>query len=551
MSARAEAPFVWSLLVAVVTAAVLVFSVKTQIFDTNFYSLWEAAALLAGDDPYRDFFEWGIPGQMAVSAAVQWLVGYRLIGEFVLQWAFIVAGMVISFRLAYRASGSVVAALFASLVALIAVAVTPIYHYPKLFFYPALLAVAWRYLDRPSAGIGALLGVTTALAFLFRHDHGIYLGIGSVLAFALAPMTARSIPAPRAALKDAAAYVAAAAVVLVPWMIVVHRAEGLPQYLQSRLLLAHGDEAPSPSVLYAVALAANPLRLVRSGAGDAEGFLWLEQIVLLVPLLLLGSAGIDIAAKRLRARPLPPDTAAIVLAGAFLGVVSLRLLREPSYATLLAPTTAAFAARFLTRSWWPIRAVAVAAFLLSALAGILVVRTTSIAQTAETVEDLPRLFGRLLMHPPIDGFIARPDVEHDDRRAPLSAGEPVPLAVLMRYVRDCTRDGDRVLVTGSTPFQVGYLVERPIAGGHLYWHKGWRSDSVHEAESLSMLRRQSVPFALSTHDPVLEDLKPYPRILAHFMSRYVEVPETGGRLLVEKDRRATGEFGLLRYPCFR
>jgi hypothetical protein len=547
-SVRAEPSFAWSLLVAVLTAAVLAIAVKAQIFDTNFQSLWEATALLAGDHPYRDFFEWGMPGQMVVSAAVQWLVGYRLIGEFVLQWAFIVVAMVISFRMACRVSGSVKAAFFASLVALIAIAVVPIYHYPKLFFYPAMLALGWRYLDRPGAGIGALLGFTTAVAFLFRHDHGIYLGVGSVLTFVLARKTTPLSGAPRASLKHAGAYAAAAAVVVVPWLIVVHGSEGLPQYVHSRLLLAQGDETVPPWVLYGVVLSANPLRLVR---GAADSLLWLEQVSLVVPLLLLGSAAIDIAADRRQARRLSPDTAAILLAGALLMGVGLRLFREPSYAAILAPATAAFGARFLTRPRWPVRAAAVAVFVLCALAGLFVVRSSSLGNIAETIEDLPRMFGKLRSRPPMDAFTTRADAERFNRHAPEWAAEPVPLGFLMRYVRDCTRQGDRVLVTGSTPFQVGYLVERPIAGGHVFWHRGWRADSAREAESLALLRRQSVPFAISTHDPVLADLKPYPRIFAHFRSRYVEVPETGGRLLVERERRAVGEFGPLRYPCFQ
>jgi hypothetical protein len=88
--------FLWSLLVGVLTALSLGVVVKIQIYDTNYQSLWEGASLLFGDDPYRDFFEWGMPAQMAVSAAAQWLVGYRLIGEFAVQWSFIVAAMVIS-----------------------------------------------------------------------------------------------------------------------------------------------------------------------------------------------------------------------------------------------------------------------------------------------------------------------------------------------------------------------------------------------------------------------------------------------------------------------
>lgn len=533
---------------AVLTAAVLGLAVKTQIFDTTFYSLWEASALLRGDHPYRDFFEWGIPGQMAVSAAVQWLFGYRLINEFVLQWLFIVAAMVISFRLACRMSGSVAAALFASLVALIAIAVAPIYHYPKLFFYPVLLALGCRYLDRPGAGAGALLGLTTAVAFLFRHDHGVYLGVGSVMTFMLAVKAGR---APRAALRDAAAYVAAAAVLVVPWLVVVHRSEGLWPYVQSRLLLAGGDETVPPWTMYRQALSTEPIRLAIGGTGENDGFLWLEQISLLLPLLLFGTVVFALVARWRRGRPLPPDTTVLLLASAFLTMVALRLFREPSYSALLAPVTAACGARFLTRPRWPVRAVAVALFLVSAVAGVRVALTTSVGQFAETIEDVPRMFGKLRAHPPIDAFTTLADVDDFDRYAPEWAAEPVPLGILMRYVRECTPEGARVLVTGSTPFQVPYLVERPVAGGHLYWHRGWRSDSAHEAESLAMLRSQSVPFAISTQVPVLEDLRAYPRILAHFTSRYVEVPETGGRLLVERGRRSLRVFGPLRYPCFQ
>ena len=57
-------------LVGGLTALVLVLTGGSQIYDTNFYSLWEATALLAGDHPYRDFYEWGVPLQAAVSATV-------------------------------------------------------------------------------------------------------------------------------------------------------------------------------------------------------------------------------------------------------------------------------------------------------------------------------------------------------------------------------------------------------------------------------------------------------------------------------------------------
>ena len=46
---------------AVLTAAVLVLHAGDQIYDSNLLHLFEATALLAGDHPYRDFYEWGAP----------------------------------------------------------------------------------------------------------------------------------------------------------------------------------------------------------------------------------------------------------------------------------------------------------------------------------------------------------------------------------------------------------------------------------------------------------------------------------------------------------
>jgi len=73
-------------------------------FDSNFYTLWEATALIAGDHPHRDFFEWGMPLQMMTSVVGQVISGHRLIGEFGLHWVFILAGALIAAHLGYRLS---------------------------------------------------------------------------------------------------------------------------------------------------------------------------------------------------------------------------------------------------------------------------------------------------------------------------------------------------------------------------------------------------------------------------------------------------------------
>lgn len=58
----------------VLQACVLVLTSGAQIYDTNFNTLAETPGLLAGDHPYRDFFDWGVPLQAALSATMQWLV---------------------------------------------------------------------------------------------------------------------------------------------------------------------------------------------------------------------------------------------------------------------------------------------------------------------------------------------------------------------------------------------------------------------------------------------------------------------------------------------
>src|SRR5262245_15928848 len=90
----------WALyvVIGVLTLAVLMYGVVEQLFDTNFLFLWEATAMLAGDHPYRDFYEMGSPLLALMSTAMQWAFGYRLIGEFLIHWTFIVAGVLIGFH---------------------------------------------------------------------------------------------------------------------------------------------------------------------------------------------------------------------------------------------------------------------------------------------------------------------------------------------------------------------------------------------------------------------------------------------------------------------
>jgi len=269
--------------------------------------------------------------------------------------------------------------------------------------------------------------------------------------------------------------------------------------------------------------------------------LWLEQMALLVPLLLIASAIWRLGRSLWRSETAPIVAWRMLFAGSVLAAVDATLLREPSYVTLVAPLAAALSAPLIAgrpRTAGAASAVArIATVVLRVVASVLLVMTIYAATV--WAKNMPFFHPATLV---------------DSTRialAALLASPPVESAPGFEYLHYCTAPGDRLLVTGSTPFHVNYYAERPMAGGHVYWHSGWRADPVHEQQSLALLERQSVPFAISTHEPLLDDFNRYPRIRQYLMTNYAPVAGTGGRIFVDTRRQPPGRFGELGVPCFR
>jgi len=554
-------------------ACVLVITVDAQLFDTNFHTLWEATALFAGDHPYRDFFDWGLPMQAVVSVLAQLASGHRLIGEFVADWSFMLASIAIAFRIALRTSHSPTATGVTMLLAVVLLAGTPVYHYPKLFLYTIAVWVAWRYMDRPGTARAAALGVLGTVAFLFRHDHGAYMVPLALLAFTYVRLIARATRSFRTLITELAVCGVTAAILLAPWAIFVASSEGLPQYVQSRA--AAFQDQSGKTFAYGVLGRISPAHALKpdpdSGSGlpthdDTE--LWLYQMTLLVPLLVLITYGVQWLRRR---DAIQPDAPHMIVAALFLVILETPALRQPSYFVVVSPITAALAARLVSgplrrvrdgasnasASWFDrapyflARGLAVVVLIISTITTLGWVRESELLRPREAVRRLRAAGHGLFDVPPIDGYISRQEALRVDRPTfeKGNVGDKVP--VMLRYVHDCTRPQDRILVTGSTPFQVGYYTERRIAGGHLYWHQRWRADAAHEAESLALLRTHRPPFAISTTDPVLQDFTVYPHIRQYLVANYVEVPGTGGLMLVDRRRQPTSRFGAVGFPCFR
>jgi len=553
--------------IGLLSAAVLIITADDQIYDNNFYTLSETVNLFAGDHPYRDFFEWGVPLQAALSYLTQLLFGHRLLGEFINQWALMIAGMVVAAHLAVRLSRSVVTSTITMMVAVINLAVTPTVHYSKLFIYPCAILLMWRYLERPGVRRSGAMGMIAAVAFLLRHDHGLYVGGGVLLTLALARLTVPESRGWRHLIKDVLACGGAAAVLVLPWAAVVQSSEGLFNYVLSRTYLnaKWASHAPFTDIFNI-----DPLSALTAETGSGPGARipdlyhmdqWMEWVTLLTTVLLLVTA-VGQAAKRWRPpEPLPLDIALMLVAALQVAIVQEWLYREPGYYVLVAPVTAAFGARLLRgpqrrdaaeRSTGWLMWHAAARVIAAAIIGIsLLTLTGSVLTFPGRVANLPETYARLTVSPPVDGLVSPADAQEFDAAKwakDMDFGKRSDLMV--RYMHDCTASGDRILVMGITPYQIPYYVNRPMAGGHLYWHDRWRSDAMHDAQSAELLRRQSVPFVFSTHYPILEDLSAYPRVSAYVKANYVELAGSKGHLMIDRRRVATGQFGALGFPCF-
>jgi hypothetical protein len=553
--------------IAVLSAAVLIVTADDQIYDNNFYTLSEVVNLFAGDHPYRDFFEWGVPLQAALSYLTQLLFGHRLLGEFVKQWALMIAGMVVAAHLAVRLSRSVVTSAITMMVAVINLAVTPTVHYSKLFIYPCAILLMWRYLERPGVRRSAAMGMFAAIAFLLRHDHGVYVGAGVLLTLAVARLTAPESRGWRRLIEDAIACGAGAALLVVPWAIFVQSSEGLFNYILSR---AYINDKWASHAVFANIFKLDPLSALTPDPGSEPGawapgqyhmYQWMESVTLLTTILLLVAAGGQAAMRWRPPAPLPLDIALMLVAGVQVAIVQQWLYRESGYYVLVAPLTAAFGARLLggpqrrdgadrSTGWlvWHAAARVVAV----AIVGIsLLSLTGSLLKFPRQVSNLPETFARLTASPPIDGLVSAADAQEFDAAKwakDIDLGKRSDLMV--RYMHDCTAPGDRILVMGLTPYHIPYYVNRPMAGGHLYWHDRWRSDAMHDAQSAELLQHQSVPFVFSTHYPILEDLSAYPRVSAYVKANYVELARSKGHLMIDRRRVPTGQFGALGFPCF-
>ena len=201
-------------------------------FDNDhFIQLVRSIAVLDGERPLKDFADpalealWPSPTYSA-SAIAQRALGPSLRSEAMLTVGMLAVGAAALFWVSSEFAGAI---LPAALLTLLAVALRPaLYNYSKIVPYVLAAGAMLAYARRPTtARLGALAGIL-AVAALYRHDYGLYIGVA---AGALVFFIHRGAGAPRPLLILGGICLA----LLLPGMVLAQEDGGLIAYLRECL----------------------------------------------------------------------------------------------------------------------------------------------------------------------------------------------------------------------------------------------------------------------------------------------------------------------------
>ena len=499
--------------------------------------------MLLGEWPDWDFVDPGMPLMYAVSA-VAWLIGGRALGtELTVVAGALAIGGALTVVAAARLSRSAAIAMF---VAMLGVLIHPrSYGYPKVLLYAAMAAILARPTVNPSVRRIAALALLTATAFLFRHDHGLFIGLGSA-AFLLLQAEPSSW---HTKARNLAVYAATLALALTPWATFIAYGSGLGFYFQSAVAFSRAEA-------HATVLRELPRLEWQGGLVTADNAITVLYYVFhVLPVGCLGMA----AWRRARHQDAWAGETSVVIALSVMTIpLNLSFLRN----LLSARVPDAFVPAgllgawllglaFCAARWSPRRIAAAGAATVVALAvSVAVVIGAGVREQASRagLQD-PAAY----LMPRVENLRARLAKE-------MPEGDQIPsrqaaaLMPFMAFLQRCTPSTDRLLVTGLRP-EIYVLSRRGFAGGHVSYAPGYYGSVREQTLTVSRLRRQSVPFVLR-----LQEIEPglhrdLPLVAAYLDAHYaplafIEVPEALGiQVYLERGRQAASIDPATGWPC--
>jgi hypothetical protein len=493
----------------------------------HFVHLVGAQQILLGDWPTRDFVDPGLPFMFALSAAAERVLGSTLLAEGVLVALAFGAGAAFTVAAVTRLTGS---ALLGLLAAAFEVAVFPrTYGYPKILIYATTIWLFGRYAARPSAtwrwAIVALVGV----AFLFRHDHGLFVFAGGLLAVLLAP-------ADGAGVRRSLTFAAASIAVVLPYLLFVQVQTGLWPYLRTGIEFSQREAAREGHVW------PNPFL---PGAHEAR-LLYAFHLMPLAALAVLVLRRRAPKALQLVAQVLPIVGVALLVNAAFLrDPLSTRLPDAVVPAVILGTWLVAQAWRAPRARWLTVGFAAIVVLAMGR-------STLAVGHTAEEVDRAGLMTGYRRIPERFRERRAQLTDRFSESQIPTAAVQK--LIPFFRYLARCTAPDDRILNLGYLP-EAPVFARRGFAGG-LSFFGAYPSSDERERLVLERIGRQVVPFAILASDFTAEFDQRFPHVAAHVRARYREVADLEVRddlhlrILVDTTLAAPTRDAETGFPCF-
>lgn len=512
--------------------------VNTDITNDHAAYIAMARQMLYGDWPIRDFRDDGSLLQLLLSAAVQMIGGFRLLGELLLAWVFIAAANGLTYWLAFRLSGSRLAAAVAAVLTVLLVP-RP-YAYPKLFVYPLAFVALSRYAGRPDGTRLAMVAAATALAFLFRIDHGVVVG-----AAALVSVFVVRAPDVRAGSREGLRLAGWCVLFGLPQMAYVTWATGWPRYVES--ILSFGT--------YAVVTGRGwPLAPSLTGGvfSSANGLAFLLNLYLLIAIIALIHTATDLTRSWRRGGAPPAHAVSVVTTLVMWGLMVPMLARDQLDSRVaeigvpIAILGAWIAQRWRDAPLPRVVRMSVLGTILAASLASLCARppmTEFFTRPAAVFRDAPFQIDRfetLAESPPIERY-APPSIE-GERWA-------------VRYAALCTRENDRLLVTWFGP-EVYLYAGRAFAGDR-WVYLPFDNSRQRQRAVVERLRAQSVPLVFVDIAEYAAFGTAWPEIAAYLDQAYASAAEVRvpgarpTRVLARRDRIPSRHVGFANLPCFK
>ena len=533
---RSRAALAWGTLAVGVAAFVFRWLSFGRFQNDHFDHVARARQVLLGEWPVRDFVDPGLPLQYLLSAAVHELVGAPVLAEALIFVASLAVAAALSFRLAAAASGSLLVALYAVVLQL---AFDPrSYSSPKLLVYAIALAVGWWTVERPTWRRLAALAAATAVAYYFRHDHGVYVGLASVVLLAVHGWRDGVRPVARVL----AVYAAWTLAFVLPHLAYVEYYGGLLAYLAIGADYSRAELAINPRSIPPF----TPDALLPNGIALVFWVVWLAPVAALLMLL---------RRETIVRSALGQPAARIAMLAVLALLVNVGFVRSPAVTRLpdvAVPHTILWA--WLLATCWRMAGPArLRVWLRAATVAAAVTTGVAVAAAFDLREKLLRTGAWLgpgevvlRLHEMADAFR-----EPSPEVLPSMAQH---LAPFFEYLQACTTVDDRLLFVGYEP-QVFVLAGRGFAGGHMMFFGDFHTSPRDQMLTIARLERESVPFVIVPESKLVDFEKARGAEAAYVASHYrllatLPVEDDRYGVYVEAARVPSSRHDETGWPCF-